>query len=461
MLSQHQQLRTRVFQVADGCLFAVALLAGYFLRDACSRWFGWHELEPIDGYLWMLPAVVVLGPLVLASQGFYEPAGLSPRLQSLFIVLRSCVFTVIGLILFLFIMREQLARSVIMLVGGIGGFLVYGRSEFTAWLDARRFAAGQLRRRALWVGRAEENARLRASLTRTELAGLEDVGDFDPGQQPMENFVRQLHEQAVNVVILNLAGVARDQASNVLRASGREGVEVLVRQGWSAVPWPRVSIDQFGGEAVFYYRAQSADLGHLLVKQVFDYVAAAILLIVLSPLILLIALAIRLTSPGPAFYRQTRAGINGRPFPMLKFRSMRVGAENQQAELASRNEMTGPVFKVTNDPRITPLGRFLRRHSLDELPQLWNVLRGEMSLVGPRPLPVDEVKRFDNDTHRRRLSVRPGLTCLWQISGRNDIADFEDWVRLDLAYIDQWSLWLDCKILVATIPVALFGRGAR
>jgi exopolysaccharide biosynthesis polyprenyl glycosylphosphotransferase len=270
-----------------------------------------------------------------------------------------------------------------------------------------------------------------------------------------------LHEQAINVVILNLAGIARDDASRVLRASGREGVEVLVRQGWSAMPWPRVTVDQFGGEAVFYYRAQSAALGHLLIKQVFDYIAAALLLVLLSPLLALIALAIRLTSTGPAIYRQIRAGINGRSFQMLKFRTMVIGAEDHQSELAAQNEMRGPVFKVTNDPRVTPLGRFLRRHSLDELPQLWNVLRGEMSLVGPRPLPIAEVARFDNDTHRRRLSVKPGLTCLWQISGRNDIADFTDWVRLDLAYIDQWSLWLDFKILLATIPVALFGRGAR
>jgi lipopolysaccharide/colanic/teichoic acid biosynthesis glycosyltransferase len=140
---------------------------------------------------------------------------------------------------------------------------------------------------------------------------------------------------------------------------------------------------------------------------------------------------------------------------------MSAGAEKKQSELATRNEMTGPVFKVTNDPRVTPVGRFLRRHSLDELPQLWNVLRGEMSLVGPRPLPVDEVKRFSDDAHRRRLSVRPGLTCLWQIRGRNNITDFEEWVRLDLAYIDQWTLWLDAKILLATLPVVLIGRGAK
>jgi len=461
MLSHFQQTRTRILQVADGCLFAVALLAGYILREAGSRWFHWHPLEPIAAYLWLLPAVVVLGPLVLAGQGFYEPPRASQRLRALFVVLRSCTFTVIGLILFLFVLREQLARSVIMLVGAIGGVLVYARYEFAAWLDARKFASGQRQRRALWVGQQEENRQLREALTRAESATLEDAGDFDPAVQSPEEFVRRLHDQSINVVILNLAGVARDQASAVLRACGREGVEVLVRQGWSAVPWPRVTVDQFGGEAVFYYRAQSASLGDLLIKQIFDYVAAGLLLVLLSPLLLVVALVIRLTSPGPALYRQERAGINGRAFRMLKFRSMRRGAEDEQAGLASQNEMRGPVFKVSNDPRVTPLGRFLRRHSLDELPQLWNVLRGEMSLVGPRPLPVAEVQRFDNDTHRRRLSVKPGLTCLWQISGRNDIADFTDWVRLDLAYIDQWSLWLDFKILLATIPVALFGRGGR
>ena len=461
MLSHLQQTRTRIFQLADGCLFATALLAAYFLRDALAARFHLSPLEPIEGYLWLLPAVVVLGPVVLSSQGFYEPPRPTHRLRALFIILRSCTFTIVGLILFLFILREQLARSVIILVGVIGGLLIYARHELTSWLQTRDFARGQLRRRALWVGLPAENNRMRETLTRAERATLEDAGEFDPSSRPVEDFVRRLHGQAINVVILNVAGIEHDHASRILRACSREGVEVLVRQGFSALPWPQVTVDQFGGEAVFYYRAQSAAFSHLLIKQLFDYAASAVLLVILSPVFALVALAIRLTSPGPVLYRQIRAGLNGRSFQMLKFRSMKLGAEEHQAELAAQNEMRGPVFKVTKDPRVTPLGRFLRRHSLDELPQLWNVLRGEMSLVGPRPLPVAEVKRFDDDTHRRRLSVRPGLTCLWQISGRNDIADFEDWVRLDLAYIDQWSLWLDCKILLATIPVALFGRGAR
>ncbi|HEY0257856.1 MAG TPA: sugar transferase, partial [Candidatus Methylacidiphilales bacterium] len=148
-------------------------------------------------------------------------------------------------------------------------------------------------------------------------------------------------------------------------------------------------------------------------------------------------------------------------FRMYKFRTMVTNAEQARAELEDRNEMTGPVFKVKDDPRVTPLGYWLRRLSLDELPQLWNVIRGEMSLVGPRPLPVYETANFGDITQRRRMSMRPGLTCLWQVRGRNKITDFRDWVRLDLEYIDNWSLWLDLKILARTVPVVFFGWGAK
>jgi len=247
----------------------------------------------------------------------------------------------------------------------------------------------------------------------------------------------------------------------VLTACEREGVTVIVRPGVFARGPFGMSVDWFAGEPVIHYHAQPAKPSHLLVKRVIDIVGASLLLLLLSPVLVLLGFAIRLTSSGPFVFHQIRAGVNGLPFTMYKFRSMKKGAEKEQASLATFNEMTGPVFKLTRDPRVTSLGRFLRRYSLDELPQLWNVLRGEMSLVGPRPLPVTEVKNFSDDAHRRRLSVRPGLTCLWQVRGRNNITDFDEWVRLDLAYIDQWSLWLDFKIMIATLPVVLFGRGAR
>ena len=192
-----------------------------------------------------------------------------------------------------------------------------------------------------------------------------------------------------------------------------------------------------------------------------DFVGALALFIVMALPLVLVALLIKLSSSGPVLFSQQRAGVNGRPFILYKFRTMVTNAEQLKHELAAMNEMTGPVFKLTHDPRVTPIGRILRKFSLDEFPQLLNVLRGEMSLVGPRPLPVDEVRRFDDFAHRRRLSVKPGLTCLWQISGRNEVSDFKEWVRLDLEYIDNWSLWLDLKILCRTIPVVVLGTGAK
>jgi exopolysaccharide biosynthesis polyprenyl glycosylphosphotransferase len=376
-------------------------------------------------------------------------------------VLRSGAFLVFGLILLIFFTRMQFARSVVILVGAFGGLFVYARHELIRWLETSRLVHGQARRRVLWIGLAEESARLRRSLTASELAALENVADFDPRERPAAELRPLLHEHSINLVVVSLAGVERHWLAPLVAACEREGVEVLLRPGLLTASPYRLVAEEFGGEPVFYYRAQAAEPWHLFIKQVLDYLLAAVLLVASAPLWALVALAVKLTSAGPVLYRQPRAGLNGRPFTMLKFRSMRNDAEQHQAELAVHNEMRGPVFKVTADPRVTPLGRCLRRFSLDELPQLWNVLRGEMSLVGPRPLPIEEVKRFADDAHRRRLSVKPGLTCLWQISGRNDIADFDDWVRLDLAYIDQWSLWLDLKIMIATIPVVLLGRGGR
>jgi exopolysaccharide biosynthesis polyprenyl glycosylphosphotransferase len=197
----------------------------------------------------------------------------------------------------------------------------------------------------------------------------------------------------------------------------------------------------------------------LALKRVMDVACALILLTLLAPVMLLVALAIKLTSPGPVLFAQVRYGYMKRLFRAYKFRTMVVDAERLQVELEQRNEASGPVFKIRKDPRITPIGRFLRRSSLDELPQLWNVLVGDMSLVGPRPLPVRDVGRFAEPWLMRRFSMPPGLTCLWQISGRSDIG-FERWISLDLDYIDRWSLGLDLKILMLTLPAVITGRGA-
>lgn len=214
----------------------------------------------------------------------------------------------------------------------------------------------------------------------------------------------------------------------------------------------------FDGLSMVAFDSSTRSLWQEIGKQVFDFVAAAIVLFLISPLMLAIALAIKISSKGPVIFTQKRVGLNGRIFKMYKFRSMCINAEELKAELAYLNEMSGPVFKIKDDPRVTSVGKFLRKTSLDELPQLWNVLKQDMSLVGPRPPLPSEVNMYD-PKHRKRLAVKPGITCIWQISGRNDV-DFEQWMDMDAEYMDRWSFWLDIKILAKTVPVVLIGKGA-
>jgi exopolysaccharide biosynthesis polyprenyl glycosylphosphotransferase len=197
----------------------------------------------------------------------------------------------------------------------------------------------------------------------------------------------------------------------------------------------------------------------MIMKRVIDFTVSLLALMLLAPLFVLVAALIRLGSDGPVFFVQKRMGLNKRKFSLFKFRTMVPDAEAKLAEIEHLNEVSGPVFKIKDDPRITPVGKFLRKTSIDELPQLINVLKGEMSLVGPRPLPVRDYQGFDKDWQRRRFSVRPGITCLWQVTGRSSI-QFEQWMELDMQYIDKWSLWLDFKILAQTIPAVLRGSGA-
>ncbi len=201
------------------------------------------------------------------------------------------------------------------------------------------------------------------------------------------------------------------------------------------------------------------EVGPALVKRIFDCVVSAALLIVLAPLFLVVAVLVKCTSPGSILFRQTRVGLNKRQFRIYKFRTMIANAEQIQDKLLPLNEMAGPVFKIRNDPRVTPLGKVLRKTSIDELPQLFNVLKGEMSLVGPRAMSLRDYQLFDQDWQRRRFSVKPGITCLWQVNGRSSIP-FEEWMELDMQYIDKWSLWLDLKILAQTVPAVWRGTGA-
>jgi exopolysaccharide biosynthesis polyprenyl glycosylphosphotransferase len=283
--------------------------------------------------------------------------------------------------------------------------------------------------------------------------GLRDFGK-------VERLKYVLHTHPVDILLIGLPRERHAEIEELLFICEEEGVDVWVAADIFRASIAKTSVDVLEGMPILIFKTTPEISWQLFFKRVADIAMSAIALILLSPVFLIVTLAIRLTSPGPAVFKQKRIGLHGRKFIMYKFRSMETNAEQRREELKRLNIMKGPVFKARRDPRITKIGRFLRKTSLDELPQMWNVLIGEMSLVGPRPPLPTEVEMYKG-WQRRRLSMKPGITCLWQISGRNKIKSFDKWAELDLKYIDNWSFWLDIKILLKTIPVVLSGFGAE
>jgi len=250
----------------------------------------------------------------------------------------------------------------------------------------------------------------------------------------------------------------RNDMQGAIRVLERFGIPFALPAGGFRFARARPEHEKAVADGYIHYLSVQHKPFQLALKRLFDIGASAFALTLLSPLMLIVAVLVKLTSRGPVLFRQTRVGRHGRPFHMLKFRSMVANAEELKAKLMAKNEQAGPVFKIARDPRITRVGRFIRKYSIDELPQLVNVLRGEMSIVGPRPPVPSEVARYEA-WQRRRLSVRPGLTCVWQVSGRNEIS-FDDWMYLDMEYIDHWSLAQDFELILKTVPIVLSGRGA-
>jgi exopolysaccharide biosynthesis polyprenyl glycosylphosphotransferase len=248
-------------------------------------------------------------------------------------------------------------------------------------------------------------------------------------------------------------------SSEVANLCQQHGITIRLDRDILGVKGARWQADAFEDHLYITTDANSSNIWPLIIKRTLDVAVSTVALVVLSPVLVAAAIGIKLTSSGPMFFQQERIGLNKRRFKVFKFRTMVPNAEKLMADLEKHNEASGPVFKIKNDPRITPIGRFLRKSSIDELPQLLNVLSGDMSLVGPRPLPVRDFEGFNDDWQRRRFSVRPGITCLWQVNGRSSVS-FEQWMLLDIKYLDEWSLWLDLTILARTIPAVFKGVGA-
>lgn len=267
-----------------------------------------------------------------------------------------------------------------------------------------------------------------------------------------------LHAHPVDEVVICVSTKRFDQIRDILECCEREGVQVRLYSDFFGKIAKKVRVDHVYGLPIISFITTPDQEFPLYVKRIMDILVSATLLILLSPLFFIVALLVKRTSQGSVFYRWEVIGLNKKPFTSWKFRTMVTDADRLKPELLEKNIMTGPAFKMKDDPRVTKVGKWLRKYSLDELPQLWSVFKGDMSLVGPRPAGPDELERYES-WHRRKLSIKPGLTCLWQISGRNEISDFDEWVGLDLQYIENWSLWLDLKILLKTIPAIAKGTG--
>jgi exopolysaccharide biosynthesis polyprenyl glycosylphosphotransferase len=463
MLARRQELNTQLQVLIDAFLLALSLWAAYVLRYYSTSWFNLRDtVDPQRNYAWLLIVTMPFGPILLDLQGFYQsPLNKTPW-KSISQIVRAMIGLSIIVSACVIFLRFPLANRTVPLLSILIATLVLLVKERIIASHLRRKAVrGERREPILLAGLPEDIAALESFFTPEQKLLMDVVGRIDIDKQPISDLVEAMHKHAVSRVIFAAGHGRLNRVEEAISACEVEGVPAWLVADFIQTSIAKPDFDAFAGRPMLVFRSTPEVSWALVIKRGIDIVGALFALIIFAIPAAVVALIIRLTSHGPVIFRQRRAGRFGKPFVMHKFRSMTDDAEMRRVELEPFNQMSGPVFKVESDPRITRFGRWLRRTSFDEVPQLWNVLMGDMSLVGPRPLPLYEVEKFENTAQRRRLSVKPGLTCLWQISGRNQVRDFRDWVQLDLDYIDRWSLGLDFKILLRTIPAVIMGLGAK
>lgn len=464
MLGRKQEINMQLTELTDSAILAFSLWFGHFLRARLALMFfpEWDAVPAFGEFVWIMAVVVPFGPIILEARGFYSNLLNKTTGKSLRQLVEGGVIiaTIVGM-MSVFLRWQVESRAVVVLAALVGGSLLLLREAAQRQRIHRRLASGVGREPVLLVGANGDMDALLDRISDEHRAEIDIVGRIDIMQQPISALVEAMHQHSVGRVLFAAQHVHFSKIEEAVQACETEGVEAWIAADFFQTAIARPTFDVLGGRMMLVFHSTPQISYALWFKDILDRIIALALLVVSLPVWLFAIIGIRLSSPGPIFFLQKRSGRHGKPFMMWKFRSMHTDAEAQQAQLTAQNQMDGPVFKIKNDPRVFGFGNLLRRLSIDELPQLINVIQGDMSLVGPRPLPVYEINRIEKHAQRRRLSVKPGLTCLWQISGRNGITNFEDWVALDLKYIDNWSLWLDMKILLQTVPAVLRGSGAH
>ncbi len=474
MFSRHDRIIGVIYLLADALLALASFWLAHQVRLRLGA-YGLRPLYPAHDYLWIVPVSVGVWVAVGMLLGIYREIREEKLGRAFADPLRVAVSGTI--LVFAFIFAFQLAYISRVL---LGVFVLIDLAAMIAFrLLARRFS-GPLRRSVsgirqfLLIGNTPEACEIARKIEAYEahgqrLSGFALVERTDPAPDqsglrrsypvyPLIQLRQLLRQHVIDEVIV---AVSKDQLELLQEAflvCEEEGVRTRLLLSFFPHLISKVSFERLGDRPLLTFSATPENESLLFLKRVGDLLMSFCLLVLLAPVFLVLILLIKLTSRGPVLYRQTRCGLGGRHFVVHKFRSMRPDADLLRDELIALNEMDGPVFKIRNDPRCTTVGRFMRKYSLDELPQLFDIFTGDMSFVGPRPPLPEEVEHYE-PWQRRRLRMRPGLTCLWALEGRNRL-NFRRWMELDLQYIDNWSPTLDWKILLKTIPVVLLGRGA-
>lgn len=466
-LSRKHSFTIQAYQIFDAILVFLAFKFAELLRDPIREMLvmGMHNDDPLSEMAWVLYITVPFTPLVLERFGFYSQTRVKLLRKAAWQLTRG-IF-VIGVVISVFAVFAQL-EGTRRLILGVGAFFMFclllARERISsAWLS-RRQRRGIGREKIVITGSNEEVEDFLEGLDRDSYEDWDIVERFDISTRRPRELFDLLKRESVGRVIFATKSTPFDKVARAVEVCELQGVEAWIAASFIRTQIARPVFDVLGSKPMLVLRSTPELSWELMAKELMDRTFAFIILVFSLPLCIFAWIGIRISSPGaPVFFSQMRAGKYGLPFRMWKFRTMVVNAEEllEKTKKEHGNQMDGPVFKLDQDPRIFRFGAFLRRLSIDELPQLLNVITGDMSLVGPRPLPLYEVEAFSEISHRRRLSVKPGITCEWQAGGRNKITSFEDWVEMDLRYIDNWSLWLDCQIILKTIPAVLFARGAK
>ncbi|NLF00062.1 MAG: undecaprenyl-phosphate glucose phosphotransferase [Anaerolineales bacterium] len=458
--------------VADVVLTALSMGIAYWVRYEL-QWFrdiSYHH--PPSAYIPFALLLTVLMQVTFLVDRVYQNWHNSPLLDQMHRIINAAAMSTVVLLAVTFVLQPlQYSRLLLIEAGTIAALLLIGVRIVWGWIIAALRRRGQWIERVIIVGAGEIGRTVMRTIVARPQLGYQIVGfvDDDPEKGhtdigrikalgPTANLAELVQSDAVDQVIITLPWMYHRKILSIVRECERKHVEARIVPDLFQMSLSQVDVDDLGGIPVIGVHEVAFSRGALLVKRAMDVVLASVMIVLGLPLFAAIALAIRLDSPGRIVFRQTRVGLGGAHFEMYKFRSMREGAENELELLRKQSEVDGPIFKMRKDPRATRVGQFLRHKSLDELPQLWNVLRGEMSIVGPRPPLPSEVNKY-MDWHRKRLEVRPGMTGLWQVSGRS-LLSFDEMVLLDIHYIEHWSLWLDLKIMLRTVPQIILGEGA-